>query len=333
MRREKPLAARPRPPPRGQDATPSGRWRGHRGRVVRSSGRRGSSPRGRQPASARRWRAGRHKQPPGADRGEGRRRYPAQGGGRACCWPIQRTASSACCWDGARRQLAAAHRQAPLPCRPSVPPSAGTLRRRVTRCGRSLRPTAGVAGDHSEENLLAVLSAEFGHNCFRGRQLQVRYLPPPPPPPVALCLVPAPSPPDCTAVIDGRCGRPQAVQSVLRGQSALAILPTGAGKSLCYQLPAMLLPGLCLVISPLIALMKDQLARLPACLPGAMISSAEVSPRRCGSGQHPLPAPWGAEGRWAAEANFSPRHRTRARRCRRWQRGALRCCTSRRSAC
>lgn len=48
------------------------------------------------------------------------------------------------------------------------------------------------------------------------------------------------------------------INQVLAGKSALALMPTGGGKSLCYQLPSLLLPGLTLVISPLIALMKDQ---------------------------------------------------------------------------
>ncbi len=51
----------------------------------------------------------------------------------------------------------------------------------------------------------------------------------------------------------------QVIDRVLGGQNTLAIMPTGAGKSLCYQLPAIALPGCCVVISPLIALMHDQL--------------------------------------------------------------------------
>ncbi|BAK67107.1 ATP-dependent DNA helicase RecQ [Sphingobium sp. SYK-6] len=51
----------------------------------------------------------------------------------------------------------------------------------------------------------------------------------------------------------------QVVERVLAGNATLAIMPTGAGKSLCYQLPAVALPGCCVVISPLIALMHDQL--------------------------------------------------------------------------
>ena len=52
------------------------------------------------------------------------------------------------------------------------------------------------------------------------------------------------------------------VEAVQGGVDVLAILPTGGGKSLCYQLPALLRPGLTVVISPLIALMRDQVRAL-----------------------------------------------------------------------
>jgi ATP-dependent DNA helicase RecQ len=61
-----------------------------------------------------------------------------------------------------------------------------------------------------------------------------------------------------------REGQEAVVRALLSGESALALFPTGAGKSLCYQLPAVLLEGTALVISPLIALMKDQVDALQA---------------------------------------------------------------------
>jgi ATP-dependent DNA helicase RecQ len=61
-----------------------------------------------------------------------------------------------------------------------------------------------------------------------------------------------------------RSGQREIIDAILAGRDAFALLPTGGGKSLTYQLPAMLLPGLTLVVSPLIALMHDQIERLSA---------------------------------------------------------------------
>jgi ATP-dependent DNA helicase RecQ len=61
-----------------------------------------------------------------------------------------------------------------------------------------------------------------------------------------------------------RPGQKPVIEALLAGRSALALFPTGAGKSLCYQLPSLLLDGLTVVISPLIALMKDQVEALAA---------------------------------------------------------------------
>ena len=61
-----------------------------------------------------------------------------------------------------------------------------------------------------------------------------------------------------------RPGQSDVVERVLQGCSTLAVMPTGAGKSLCYQLPAVLLPGTTVVVSPLVALMKDQCDTLQA---------------------------------------------------------------------
>src|SRR5262245_536681 len=59
-----------------------------------------------------------------------------------------------------------------------------------------------------------------------------------------------------------RPGQEEIVRAVLAGRDVLAVMPTGSGKSLCYQLPSLLLSGLTLVVSPLIALMKDQVDEL-----------------------------------------------------------------------
>ena len=69
----------------------------------------------------------------------------------------------------------------------------------------------------------------------------------------------------------------EVIGSVMAGRDCFVLMPTGGGKSLCYQLPAMALPGLTLVVSPLIALMKDQVDALEANgLPAAFINSTQT---------------------------------------------------------
>ena len=59
-----------------------------------------------------------------------------------------------------------------------------------------------------------------------------------------------------------RPGQEEIVKRLLGGQDVLAVMPTGAGKSICYQVPALLLPGITVVVSPLVSLMKDQVGAL-----------------------------------------------------------------------
>jgi ATP-dependent DNA helicase RecQ len=72
-----------------------------------------------------------------------------------------------------------------------------------------------------------------------------------------------------------RPGQEAVIDALLAGQDALAVMPTGAGKSLCYQIPALMLDGLTVVISPLISLMKDQVNALEeADIPAAYLNSS-----------------------------------------------------------
>ena len=75
-----------------------------------------------------------------------------------------------------------------------------------------------------------------------------------------------------------RDGQKPLIDALLAGRDALGVMPTGAGKSVCYQLPALMLPGTTLVVSPLISLMKDQVAALTAMgIPAACINSMLTS--------------------------------------------------------
>jgi ATP-dependent DNA helicase RecQ len=81
-----------------------------------------------------------------------------------------------------------------------------------------------------------------------------------------------------------RPGQEKAINAILNNQSTIIIMPTGGGKSLCYQLPALMLPGVTIVISPLISLMKDQVDRLnsigvPATFVNSSVSEMETQDR------------------------------------------------------
>ena len=83
---------------------------------------------------------------------------------------------------------------------------------------------------------------------------------------------------------DFRPGQAEIIGSLIHGTDTLAVMPTGAGKSLCYQLPALMLPGTTLVISPLISLMKDQIDALhgvgiPAAYINSSLTNAQVNER------------------------------------------------------
>ena len=72
-----------------------------------------------------------------------------------------------------------------------------------------------------------------------------------------------------------RGGQEAVIDALLSGRDALAIMPTGAGKSICYQIPALLLPGITLVVSPLVSLMRDQVTQLVQMgIPAAFLNSS-----------------------------------------------------------
>ncbi|XP_065873230.1 ATP-dependent DNA helicase Q-like 5 [Euphorbia lathyris] len=98
---------------------------------------------------------------------------------------------------------------------------------------------SAAQNEASDENLARLLSLMYGYDSFRDGQLE-------------------------------------AIKMVLDGKSTMLVLPTGAGKSLCYQIPAMLLPGITLVVSPLVALMIDQLKQLPHSIHGGLLCSSQT---------------------------------------------------------
>ncbi|MBV9925161.1 MAG: ATP-dependent DNA helicase RecQ [Acidobacteria bacterium] len=78
-----------------------------------------------------------------------------------------------------------------------------------------------------------------------------------------------------------RLGQAEVIRSVISGHDTLAVMPTGAGKSLCYQLPALHLPGTTVIVSPLISLMKDQVDKLSeAGVEAAQVNSALTEAER-----------------------------------------------------
>ena len=89
-------------------------------------------------------------------------------------------------------------------------------------------PRKSMTSENAEQRLLAVLHQYWGYNGFRALQQE-------------------------------------AMQAVLAGRDSLVVLPTGGGKSICYQAPALLMDGLAVVVSPLISLMKDQVDSLTEC--------------------------------------------------------------------
>jgi ATP-dependent DNA helicase RecQ len=80
-----------------------------------------------------------------------------------------------------------------------------------------------------------------------------------------------------------RPGQEEVIATIMAGQDVLAVMPTGAGKSICYQIPALMLEGLTVVVSPLISLMKDQVNALEDAGVSAAYLNSSLSPREYGA--------------------------------------------------
>src|SRR5436190_6764289 len=114
---------------------------------------------------------------------------------------------------------------------------------------------------------------------------------------------------------DFRPGQADVIRAVLGGRDTLAIMPTGAGKSLCYQLPGLFLRGITVVVSPLISLMKDQTDKLNDLGLGASQVNSALTRREtddslahiCGDAEFALTTP----ERLATDAGFVSMLRTK----------------------
>ena len=73
-----------------------------------------------------------------------------------------------------------------------------------------------------------------------------------------------------------RDNQEEIIKAIIANKDAIALLPTGGGKSLCYQLPALVLDGTCIIVSPLLALMKDQVQYLKSIGAAAEFLSSEL---------------------------------------------------------
>ena len=116
-----------------------------------------------------------------------------------------------------------------------------------------------------------------------------------------------------------RPGQEALARSILSGRDTLGILPTGGGKSLCYQVPALLFPGITLVVSPLISLMADQVLKLLSRgIPAAFLTSSQSPGERreilgrclSGSPARKPPLPFGIPGFSADESPAAPANRS-----------------------
>src|ERR1700745_1247817 len=98
--------------------------------------------------------------------------------------------------------------------------------------------------------------------------LSLPGLGPPPPEPVARARDPEGALHELFGFESFRRGQSEAVAAALAGRDVLVVMPTGSGKSLCYQLPALMRSDLTIVVSPLVSLMADQVSALRRIAPG-----------------------------------------------------------------